>query len=539
MAKGKSTDKNKVLKGEVIAVNSTSKAQEFESGLLMGSGTNVQSQQTDAKAVTSNALQYEDEFTGVYGQGKFDQNKRISIIQPPINPLTLEKLVQHNNALGPCIEAMITNIDGTGHEILFNDDADATVAQDVKAFFKEPWPGESFSKQRKDLRKDLETLGYGMLEVIRNPFNNEIAGMRYIEAKTIRLIKLGEAVPVTRTVIRNGKPVKLRYNMRFRRFVQKVGSSFVFFKEFGADPHVDRVTGAWDNEQPVPPENRASEILYFTIYKDINTPYGIPRWIAQIPSILGSRKAEENNLDFFNSGGVPPFILLVGGGVLSPETKQALESGLASNSSAKQRGLVIEAYASGGSIDDNGAVSIQVERFSSEKQNDSMFENYDERSEKRIRGAFRLSPIFVGKLESLNFASAIASYMVGEAQVFRPEREEFDDQINLKIIPELIKATKSKGSFVFRSLPIAINEAKEKIMALKIATDRQLITKGEAVRGLNEAVGLNMKVAEGEEDVLPVMNQRANQEGVTSDSALFEANTSDVTGGKNNKVMPT
>lgn len=381
----------------------------FESGLLTGPGKGIEI--ADGTAISSNALEFEDDFKGLYGDTG-DNASRV-VIQPPYNPLVLEKLINHNNTLGPCVEAMRVNIDGTGFEIIKKEEVGAVEEEEegekpktdkdlkiLKDFFAEPWPGVSFTTLRKDLRQDLETIGYGFLEVVRSP-KGEIVFLRHVAAKTMRLIKLDEGKIVTREITRGGTQRKMSIKLRFRRFAQKVGTSVVYFKEFQADPDLDKKTGLWAPKgEKLGFQKKASELIYFVLNKDINTPYGVPRWIAQTPSILGSRQAEENNLSFFNSGGIPPFILIVQGGILAQETKEALESGLIQNSSSKQRGMVIEAHASSGSIDDKSNVKVQVERFGAEKQKDSQFETYDDKCEVRVRGSFRLPPIFVGKCHS-------------------------------------------------------------------------------------------------------------------------------------------
>lgn len=503
------------------------KVDKFESGLLSGRGSLTMS--SPSGVTHSNALQYEDDFNGIYGvSGAKDSSKDVVIIEPPYNPLTLEKLSKHNNALGPCIDAMETNIDGTGFEIIKREgktDKNDETAKTLHDFFSEPWPGCSFTTVRKALRRDMETVGYGFLEVIRNPLR-EVMFIRHIEAKTMRLCQLGDPIIAKRKVIRNGKELEATVALRFRRFVQKIGTAYVYFKEFQSDLDMDKLSGEWAKPgQQVPFDLRASEILYFTIDQDVNTPYGVPRWIPQMPSVLGSRQAEENNLTFFESGGVPPFMLIVQGGILAQEARDALETALSDKGVGKQRGVVVEVQSASGSLDDTGGnVKVAVEKFGAEKQNDSSFEGYDDKCELKIRGSFRLPAIFVGRADSYNFATAFASYMVGEAQCFKPERDEFDEVISLRLFPVLV-GDKAK-EYKFRSLPIVVNDAKERLSGVKMAQDAGAITKGDLVDNINEITGLSLKCAEGEEDVLC---QPSKTQGATSDSALSDASTASPT----------
>ena len=454
------------------------------------------------QVVQSNAREYEDEFKGIYGlsiiQGP--NSKDVSVIEPPYNPLTLEKLVKHNNALGPCIDAMVNNIDGTGHEIVPIEGIEVEAVQAdidiLKDFFDEPWPGMSFTSIRKKLRNDMETEGYAALEVVRNA-KKEVLFVRHIEAKTIRLLSLDEAQETTKIVKRAGKYVETKIKLRFRRFVQKIGASNVFFKEFGCPVGMSKTSGQWmDGAGDAPFGDRASEIIYFTVEKDVNTPYGVPRWINQSPSVLGSRAAEEYNLSFFESGGVPPFMIIVSGGNLAPQAKTAIERGITSKDS-KHKGFVIEAMATAGSIADAGKVSVSVERFGAEKQNDSMFENYDVKAEARVRKAFRLPPLFVGLATDYSYATAFASYVVAEAQVFKPERDEFDEVVNLLLIPEILK--KKDCQVKFRSLPITVTDIEHKLRALELASTKNAIGRQEILDNLNEITGMDMQVVDDDE----------------------------------------
>lgn len=410
--KPQDTGHEKPITMNSYSLYSKSDSDEFVSGLLQGPGKNRSGkEECDPNAIHSNALEFEDSFHDLY---ETSSGTDVALIEPPFNPQTLQKLVKHNNALGPCIEAMRINIDGTGFEVfkkLKPEDKGEREEhlhdknlETLNEFFDEPWPGLSFTKLRKDLREDLETIGYGFLEVIRNP-KGDIVFLRYIEAKTMRLLKLDGCKTVVREINRRGSIRKTTVNLRFRRFAQQIGTRVIYYKEFQADPDLDKTTGKWAPKgEMFSFQKRGSEIIYFVLDKDINSPYGVPRWISQLPSILGSRRAEENNLDFFNSGGIPPFILIVQGGILAPATKEAIEKGLATNNASKQRGLVIEVHSSGGSINDTNNVKVHVEKFGAEKQKDSQFEVYDSKCEARVRASFRLPPIFVGRTDDYNFA---------------------------------------------------------------------------------------------------------------------------------------
>ena len=442
--------------------------------------------------VVSNAFEPEDEFARHY----LGMEKDAGLIQPPYNLKMLDRLCQENNALDPCIEAMVTNIDGTGYVFEAGDEATQDATDDHKVaeleeFFAEVWPGESFQTLRRRLRRDQERTGNAYMEVVRNPAG-EIVFLRHVDAKMIRLVKLDEPVAVEKTVTRRGRPVTITVAMRERRFAQMIGHRLVYFKEFGAHRDLDKVTGKWAARgQRLPARRRGSELIHLTRHPDAHTPYGVPSWIAQTPSVLGSRRAEEFNLEFFENGGVPPILILIQGGLMADKTRKAIEQRLHGPARKANRVQVIEADPTGGSLDSPGNTRITVERFGAERQSDSNFERYDERCEVRVRRSFRLPPIFVGQSQDYNFATAFVSYTVTEAQVFKPEREAFDEIVTIRLLPAM-----GYSAYRLRSLPLTIEAIDNKLKGLEIANATNRVDPADVVHAVNEVTGLELKVTE-------------------------------------------
>lgn len=411
----------------------------------------------------SSAAVSEDAFTGLYWGA---DNTEGTILLPPYPITTLETLVEENNALDPCISAYEVNIDGSGYVIekdgteLDTSKKLGTKDQGYIDFFKEISPGVSFITLRKRLRRELERSGVGYLEVVRN-VKNEIIFVNVLASNMMRLVKLGEPVSVKKKIKRFGKEVEISLMVRERLFAQQVGTNIIYFKEFGASRDVGRKSGKWSKDKLGLAE-RGNEIIYFTVNTAANSPYGVPRWISQVPSVVGSRKAEEVNLDFFDSGGIPPIMVFIAGGMLSDEVRKQLENVFNAKAKNSNRGAVIEVQPTGGSLDKDSKADVKVEKFGSDKMSDSMFENYDEKCEKRVRKSYRLPPLFVGLSEDYNYATAYASYMIAEAQVFKPERDEFDETINNTIMVAL----DDTGSYKVRSKQISIKDIDTQLKAL-------------------------------------------------------------------------
>jgi len=446
----------------------------------------------EAEVISSNALVTDD----IFGTEYFDliASPEATILRPPFNPITLAGFVNENNALAQCIAAMEVNIDGTGYDVDSGDvngESDEVKAKGdgIKDFFDEIYPGLSFITVRRELRKDQESTGNSYLEVLRS-IAGDVIFCKHLESVTVRLLKLDDPTPVEVTVTRFGAEVSVVMLKRERRFVQKVGNKNIYFKEFGSKRELNKWTGKWSvGGELIELNDRATELIHFFPNKDVISPYGLPRWINQIPSILGSRKAEELNLDFFNAGGLPPAIIAIQGGELTEPVRKQLNTYLSGKGANKHRAAIVEINSTSGDLNSAGNVRMTVERFGAERQQDSMFENYDSKCEKRVRSSFRLPPMFVGKADDYSFATAFASYTVAEAQVFQPERNEFDEIMNNTIMKEIAP------EFVFRSLPLSVRDSTQQLKGVEIIKDKLDV---EGIFGaINEITNMNLKVPEG------------------------------------------
>ena len=436
--------------------------------------------------ILTNALEVEDGFQDHYGE---------NIISPEISPEKYYAFNEQNNALNQCVTSMEVNIDGTGYDVVRADsqqidDSEQETVEALEAWLKEVYPGVSLRTMRRQLRRHLEISGCGYIEVIRNA-SGEIIFFRTLDSRTMRMMRLGEPTIAQKTVNRGGQEVSIDVSVRERVFVQRIMGKKVYFKEYGSKRDLNKNTGKWSENGRLPAKDRASEIIYFTVNPSATSPYGVPRWLNQLPSVIGSRSAEELNLSFFDAGGIPPLMIFVAGGVLAEETRKQITAMLSGKAKDKLQGVVADVHSSGGTVDKSSKVDITVETFDSARQSDSMFENYDERCEKRIRCSFRLPPLFVGKADDYSYASVFASYTLGEAQVFQPERDEFDEIFNNTIMREL-----SGGEYEIKSRSLSVANSENKVEAIEVAAEFGVVSRNNLRAELNEASGLSIPMEE-------------------------------------------
>ena len=340
---------------------------------------------------------------------------------------------------------MVLNTDGFGHQFFYTGTEEKEDSPEVlderknlEMFFRKVNERESFITVRKSMRKDLETTGNGYFEIIRTT-SGEIGVMYQADSRYMRLQKKQpEEVEIKVGMWRGGKEVVLTVRKRFRRFVMVTDTGmkkYKWFKEYGDPRKMNADTGKYEGEEGYTASNLASEIMHFKIG---NGTYGIPRWVGNVVTALGLHSADYVNYDLFENQVVPPLAIMVSGGKLTVEAVQDIKNILLQKKGAVNfnKVLILEAM-SEGDISDKSQTKIELKEMSSARKEDAMFTKYVDSGEHRIRGSFRLPPLYLGRADSYSKSTADSSKMVAEEQVFVPERSLFDETINLTLMEEI------------------------------------------------------------------------------------------------------
>lgn len=469
--------------------------------------------------------------------------RKSQAVEPPFPPDVLVKLFEHSNALRQNVDAYAVNIDGHGHRFepvidpksddafetvrdaiffeklaekqtgLEEDDdldlgelaadievTDAEVEKRLKSIEREmsleksiieshfnfATVEESFVSLRRRTRTDIEIQGGGAWEVIRDDRGRPVQ-YNYLPAFTIRLMKASEPIEVELRVKRTPITFEvITVRRRFRRFVQAFQNSAVWFKEYGDPRVISSKTGkVYDSEEAMRSADGeedakpATELLYFRIHSP-RTPYGVPRWIGNLLSILGSRQAEEVNFLYFDNKSVPPLVITVSGGRLSQQSHKKLEDYIKTRIKGRKnfhQVLILEAdEMQPGTLDKNatGRMQIKVEPLTMAIHNDALFQNYDERNIDKVGMGFRLPRMLRGDIRDFNRATADAALGFAESQVFAPERHDFDWIINRQILPALkIKYWRFVSNSPVSIDPVDLAEIVESFVMASILTPEE------------------------------------------------------------------
>lgn len=411
----------------------------------------------------------------------------------PYDPASLKGLLQVNNKLLQCIQAMEVNIDGTGHTFVPVDseiEMSEADEQTLQNFFSEPYPNIGFIEMRRKVRNDLESTGNAYLSVIRNGMD-EVVALQHLPATHTSMGLTTPVVNLDFTLTRNGKEIDVTLPVREHTFVyMEVEGEKTHFMEFGAKQFIDSKTGKVAKSGEVL-DSKGGEVIHLTLVEDPRSGYGVPRWINQLPSVVGSRKAEEQNLELLDNGGVPSAIIFLKGGAAVEQAEETL-TGFLSGGFETNRAVSVSIQSTEGTIDKGGNVDVQVERFGSESVQDSMYRSYGAECKENIRLAFRLPPLFTGETSDFTFATAYISYMVAEAQVFKPERDVFDEIINTTVVRALGVTTAK-----FRSNPISLKNVEEQLKA--VMSVKEVVDPQNLIDTVNSLVGTELKYVDGKE----------------------------------------
>jgi PBSX family phage portal protein len=422
-------------------------------------------------------------------------------IEPTLDPLFLTRLISLSNSLRQNIDAMVTNVNGFGYSFvpainLDSDDIEDTIkvamtiereneAEDecvdgeeisvveptdaeikerldllkfqmrrqlakVKAFFENCNLKVSFQRLNKRLLIDRYTTGNHYFEIRRDklgvPRRLEHAPSWSIRAMPLERIpvEISRQVKITDITFENQTEIEF-----FRKYVQIYEGNTVYFKEFGDPRTMSSVTGKFykDEKELEREENNnppATEMIPFKVDTSESDIYGLPQWIGNLLSVIGSREMEEVNLLFWQHKSIPPMVVMVSGGALKKGARQRLErvieEQIKGGGENFHKILILEAESTKkmtGGLPSQNTVKIEIQPLIANIWKDQLWGEYDKQNNLKVGRSFRLPPLLRGETEDYNYATSAVAKQFAEEQVFEPERQEIDFDINRTIVSDL------------------------------------------------------------------------------------------------------
>jgi len=347
-------------------------------------------------------------------QGDYEQH---GLIVPLITPAAYVEVVKQSSIIPQCIDAYKTNITGYGCALEYmpnESDQTAKAEWDIaERFLLTANLEKSVEQLLGELVEDLESCGNAYLEVSRG---GGLPALYRIPPQNMRCTSEEKKVTMKYKRLIQGKVEEFTQEKWVRRYAQKRGSHIVWFREFGAPGN--------DNE-----------VIHLKLG---NAEYGEPRWSGNTPGILGSRRAEELNLNYFRNGRMLSMILSVINGQLTPQSIAALQGAKGENSQGGILYLEVEGFDKGITGDEKEKTEVKLDKLNDLLQQDALFIDYNKDKRKETRSSFRLPPILTGESEDYNRATSDNARRIAEEQVFKPYRDWLMNEIfNKRLFPSI------------------------------------------------------------------------------------------------------
>lgn len=361
-------------------------------------------------------------------------------ISHPVDMRGLKELVDDSTILPQCIKAYKNNIAGFGLSVHYMSDYDKETAE-----MKAEWTKlekiinllnmDIMAKEVfENVIRDRETYGIAYCEVIRD-FSGDVVQLEFIiDTPSIDMTYPLEPYMDVEYYYRSETVARKK---KFRKFRQNIAGKTVYFKEFGDPRIMDKRTGTYleEGDDPVEYDNQANEIIEFRIG---SMPYGEVRWIGQVLTVDGNRRAEVLNNNYFREGRHTPLMIVVKGGTLSDESFDKLKNYMAEIKGENgQHAFVVletESNENATALNDEKQADIEIKDLASILQKDELFQEYQENGRKKTQSAFLLPDLYVGYTTDFNRATAQTAMEVTEKQVFQPERTSLAWTVNNRLL---------------------------------------------------------------------------------------------------------
>lgn len=354
------------------------------------------------------------------------------ILRPPYVMKELKLIAEHSSILQQCVDAYATNIVSFGMipSYAFDYRAADKMKQnkadeewDILSFFLKYL---SFDEIPETIigwaLEDKEKTGNGYLEVIRNGIGEPCA-IEYLDCVNMRVTNFTDFVNTDVTVMEKSQLVTIPVRKRFRKYVLVQSNKRVFFKDYGDPRFMNNLTGQYTNSHNG--ENEANEVIHL---KNGPGAYGKPRYLGNLISMFGARKAEELNYYYFKNGRHVPAAVIVENGQLTTQSYDEIKSYMndvqgVDNSHKfmllEAEGIETKNYAD---EEDVKPVKVQIKSLADMLQQDALFLEYDAKHRDKLRSSFRLPPLYTGESQDYNKSTAQTAKQITEEQVFGPQR---------------------------------------------------------------------------------------------------------------------
>lgn len=338
-----------------------------------------------------------DPFAQIYGDK--------GLVKPPYDMAALLEIKESNPIHSACISAKVDDIAGVGFDFAPFEEVKEAASQEqykkLKEFMRNCNPEMTSSEIIRAVWDDYETVGWGIIEVVRNN-KGEPSELYHIPAQTVRAHK--DKV----------------------RFAQIVNNKERWFKKFGYPDNYSLVDGRPLGEKDIAENGteKAGEVIVIRKFGSRSSYYGIPNYVSSIGSIVGSQAVRDYNINFFTGKTIPDALLFLEG---VDEIDQGTEDELKAFFSAETKGehhkLAVVPVPSG--------AKARLEKVSPDVKEGS-FRLYKQDSAMEICVAHRVPPYRIGWAMTGSLGQTTAKEMneMYKRSIIEPGQEILEHRLN-------------------------------------------------------------------------------------------------------------
>lgn len=258
-------------------------------------------------------------------------------------------------------------------------------------------------------------------------------------------------------------------HIRVRRardgFVQKSGSRFIFFRNYGDVNVPDAI-----NADPNP-----NEIIHFNLYSPTSTYYGVPSAVAALTAIVGDKFAKEYNIDYFENKSIPRYAIILKGAKLSEKSKQEVVNYFRNEIKGNNHGTLFVPLPATLGKD----IDLKFEKLENNVQEGS-FDKYRKSNRDEIMVAHRVPAPKIGVYDNANLAVSRDADKTFKVQVIGPDQKIIEKKIN-----KIVKEFSDLKHFKFAEIDIIDDDIRSRIW------DRYLRTEVVTPNEVRSQLGLN------------------------------------------------
>lgn len=225
---------------------------------------------------------------------------RQDLVEPPLDPGQLAGLLRSSTPHYRAIKAKSGDSVKRGWTIEEDDGPVGTDSDRLKLieFFRLlSSTGQTFKQTLEAYVIDLEAIGYAAIELVKEK-DGTPTQLNHIRAKTLRRTR------------------------DFKRFEHSILNKSTFFKMAGLEDSVEAETG---EIKEVDFDAQANELMWVAKYDPNSDYYGMPDITPALKAVAGDLFQKEFNLDFFENGAVPAYMVIIEGAELDETLEEMIE----------------------------------------------------------------------------------------------------------------------------------------------------------------------------------------------------------------------